>query len=158
MTTKETSSEWALGFTGTQEGMTPEQKDAFTKWVNDQKPSELHHGDCVGADEDAYNICKSSECPTVYWICCHPPEISKSRAFTKGNDMIFPPRPYLDRNHDIVDMSREMVATPKGFDEEIRSGTWATVRYARKKGKKVTIIFPDGLLEVVTAPPSIEDL
>jgi len=37
---------------------------------------------------------------------------------------------------------------PKGKVEEWRgSGTWATIRYARKVGKPVTIIYPDGEIQ-----------
>lgn len=50
------------------------------------------------------------------------------------------------RNHDIVDATEWLIATPKKF-EEIRSGTWATVRYAKKVKKPVTIIWPDGSIE-----------
>lgn len=35
-------------------------------------------------------------------------------------------------------------AAPKDFKEELRSGTWATIRYAVKQQKRVIIIFPDG--------------
>jgi predicted Rossmann fold nucleotide-binding protein DprA/Smf involved in DNA uptake len=38
-----------------------------------------------------------------------------------------------------------LVAMPDG-PEELRSGTWATVRYARKQGKDGRIIYPDGLV------------
>ena len=31
-------------------------------------------------------------------------------------------------------------------NEILRSGTWATIRYARKKSKKVMLIFPDGTM------------
>ena len=36
-----------------------------------------------------------------------------------------------------------LVACPKG-PEEVRSGTWSTVRFARKRGKRIVIIMPDG--------------
>lgn len=47
-------------------------------------------------------------------------------------------------NRDIVAETDELIATPKGFQEERRSGTWATVRYALKARKPVTVIWPDG--------------
>jgi predicted Rossmann fold nucleotide-binding protein DprA/Smf involved in DNA uptake len=39
-----------------------------------------------------------------------------------------------------------MIATPHSYVEIGRSGTWATVRYARKAGKPIYLILPDGLL------------
>lgn len=37
-----------------------------------------------------------------------------------------------------------MIATPSSKEEELRSGTWSTVRYARKLRRPVTLIYPDG--------------
>lgn len=54
-----------------------------------------------------------------------------------------PEKDYKVRDKDIVDMSERMIATP--FCPEIaRSGTWTTVRYARKKNKPLWIVMPDG--------------
>jgi len=58
-----------------------------------------------------------------------------------------PEADYLARNHFIVAYSEELVAAPKSNKEELRSGTWATIRYARKRKRMVTIIYPDGSLE-----------
>jgi outer membrane protein insertion porin family len=49
----------------------------------------------------------------------------------------------LDRNRAIVDSCDVLIACPKGPEEQ-RSGTWATVRYARKQKKRIVIIWPDG--------------
>jgi hypothetical protein len=35
-----------------------------------------------------------------------------------------------------------VIATPVTEDEEVRSGTWTTVRYARKQDRKVTVLNP----------------
>ena len=51
------------------------------------------------------------------------------------------PKPYLDRNRDIVDACEVLLATPDG-PERLRSGTWSTVRYARKIGKPVEVRLP----------------
>jgi hypothetical protein len=39
------------------------------------------------------------------------------------------------------------LACPRGYTEELRSGTWATIRYARKTGVPYVIIFPDRTVE-----------
>jgi hypothetical protein len=36
-----------------------------------------------------------------------------------------------------------LIATPSTDDEQLRSGTWATVRYARKAKKRIKLIFPN---------------
>ena len=39
-----------------------------------------------------------------------------------------------------------LVAAPKEDEEVVRSGTWATVRYARKAGRVVLVVRPDGTI------------
>ena len=53
-------------------------------------------------------------------------------------------KPYLDRNKDIVDETNILMACPNKAEEVQRSGTWSTVRYARKVGKAVLIVYPSG--------------
>jgi hypothetical protein len=55
-----------------------------------------------------------------------------------------PEAPFLKRNKNIVDYTDLLVACPNGFEEVIRSGTWATWRYAVKQEKLWIIIWPDG--------------
>ena len=49
-----------------------------------------------------------------------------------------------------VDMSLTTPACPSGpqimseAEEQLRSGTWSTIRYAKRQNKPTTIIFPDG--------------
>ncbi len=132
----------ALGFTGTQIGMIPEQKEMLAKFLRQGDWEVLHHGDCVGADADAHAIALENN----LMVTVHPPLDPKLRAFcTAGARVgILVARDYLVRNHAIVDACEELVATPKRTREELRSGTWATVRYAVKAGKSVTLIWPDG--------------
>lgn len=77
----------------------------------------------------------------------HPPRDEKKRAFKKAARS-GPPFEYLDRNRNIVRQTELLLATP-GEKEEVLvgSGTWATIRFARKKANyKVVVIFPDGSL------------
>jgi hypothetical protein len=62
---------------------------------------------------------------------------------------MWPEREYIARNHDIVDASAVLVATPRDWYEEQRSGTWATIRYARAQRKAVIIVWPDGRAETI---------
>lgn len=139
-----------IGFTGTQIGMTDAQKESFLKLITELKITEFHHGDCVGADEDAHNIV------VQYFInlfvnekikgkiVIHPPKNSSKRAFCKAIE-IREPKEYLKRNHDIVDETQALIGTPKEPTEQLRSGTWATIRYGKKLDNKyVYIIYPYG--------------
>ena len=125
-----------VGFTGTQQGMTPEQQFQVGELLRGE--DELHHGDCVGADEQAHGLALLLKVPVVR----HPPSDNKKRASCEGGKYV-EPRPYLERNRDIVNATDALFATPSG-SEVRRSGTWSTVRFARLRGKPVFIIMPDG--------------
>lgn len=134
-----------VGFTGTQIGMTKEQKRTLNKIIKNIRKTFkdrtiwLHHGDCIGADHEANMIARSLRAQTI----SHPPKLSTKRAFSEVT-AIRPPKDYLVRNHDIVDECSLLLAAPKGVKEELRSGTWATVRYAFKMSKACLILEPDG--------------
>jgi len=141
-----------IGFTGTQRGMNLLQKRAFTAIIADLLEEgdnyiEFHHGDCVGADENAATIVSGLIPDTAETaIIIHPPELSGKRAFCKIGRKL-EGKPYLDRNKDIVDACEILIACPKGKIEELRSGTWSTVRYARKNVKRIILIYPNGTIE-----------
>lgn len=132
-----------LGFTGTQQGMTPRQRDSVRLVLSSRSFSEAHHGDCVGADQDFDTLAHDLGIPVVV----HPPEDPRKRAFVSGYAKIRVERPYLVRNTEIVTDTDTLVATPKGDREELRSGTWATVRQARRQGRRVIVIWPDGRID-----------
>ena len=132
-----------VGFTGTEKGMTSAQKQTLCLLLDSLDVTEFHHGDCVGADAEAHEIALDRGIRIVI----HPPTDSKKRAFCKGAVEIREPKPYLDRNHDIVDEGDgALIATPFEEKEILRSGTWATVRYAYKMGRAVDVfvIRPEG--------------
>lgn len=129
----------SIGFTGTREGMTSAQSQTLAQLLRNEV-GEFHHGDCIGADYQAHDIAERTGSLT---IVIHPPRDPRARAFKKS-DHIRPKRAYLDRNHDIVDETDELVATPLTDQVEPRSGTWATIRYALRLKRPVRIIKPNG--------------
>jgi|TARA_R100000049_G_C1956778_1_gene114080 hypothetical protein len=149
-----------IGFTGAQKGMTSLQKMRFNEILlpfklNAFRPlTEFHHGDCIGADEEAHNQVRACFPKTTIHI--HPPKNSKKRAYSSRNEIyyyrdrqfsipnIHLPKSYLERNKDIVNKTDLLIACPKSNKEELRSGTWATVRCAKKQKKQIIIIFPNG--------------
>lgn len=142
----------ALGFTGTQGGMTPDQRRAVESFLKEKAPSIVHHGDCIGADADFHDAVEATLPGASIEI--HPPRNPSKRAFKKGH-RLHPVKEYLDRNVDIVNVSDELLAIPKAFEEEQRSGTWFTVRQARKRGKGIHIIYPDGKVVHEQPVPSL---
>jgi hypothetical protein len=130
-----------LGVTASRKGMTQLQKEKFLYVAKQLNPHEFHDGDCIGGDEQAHYIIQ-----TTFDLCYmvgHPPENASQRAHQMYHRS-HPAKGYIERNHEIVDMVDVMVALPDGKTEKKRSGTWATIRYARKIGRELTIIYPDG--------------
>lgn len=129
-----------IGFTGTRLGMTARQRSLLLgQLVLWPQSFEFHSGDCVGADQEAHELVQqfASEASTFG----HPPDNSALRAFCRY-DFEYQPAPYLVRDHRIVDCTDFLVAAPRSLQAETRSGTWATVQYARRKGKRVYILAP----------------
>ena len=132
-----------IGFTGTQIGMTMAQIEGVMEVLEAQCYFLARHGDCIGSDAEFDSIANAYG----LYIHIHPCNLEDKRAWTKNFVIEHPVREPLVRNRDIVNLSDFMIATPSGTAEELRSGTWATVRYARKVGKPYRIIFPDGKFE-----------
>jgi len=148
-----------LGFTGTQNGMTPPQLLKVAQFIIANKLSESHSGDCIGADKEFLTLVqmgnKNKNFNHIKTIG-HIPDNDSKRAFGAYDEERIP-KSYLDRNHDIVDESDTVIATPFEKDEQLRSGTWATIRYAKKQGKPVTIFLPDGTIQCFNQKKSSEE-
>ena len=130
-----------LGFSGTRAGMTRLQRVMFTQVIQHLNANELHHGAAPGADEQAHKIFRATY-PQRFaelYPSWYPAQIQKT-----AWDVTNHPNKPLIRNKMIVDACDVLVITPKTAQEELRSGTWATYRYAKQQGKRVYKINPDG--------------
>jgi len=130
----------SIGFTGTRMGMTFNQRarlrEILGQCMADHSGAvSFHHGDCIGADEQAHAIADELKLR----IIVHPPEDPKYRAFCQGH-VEEDPLPYLERNKNIVSRSYILIAAPKQNYEVARSGTWYTVRRAREQDLTVLIL------------------
>jgi len=134
-----------IGFTGTQNGMTDKQSYTLETLLEPYKgPFTIFiHGDCFGADREAAKRAKDFDMYIVVRPGCDKNGNEPKRAFTWG-DEIHPTKPYLERNKDIVNDSDILIACPEQEEEQLRSGTWSTIRNARKRNKTVYIILPNG--------------
>ena len=138
------AAELKVGFTGTRKGMTGSQYMSVKRLLHDLQPTDAYHGGCTGADTDFHIL--SLACgiaPEIF-----PSNIPSTYGFWKGAKAIHSPNKPLVRNRIIVHMSDVLIATPKGSREELRSGTWATIRYMRRRGKLIYIVFPDGVVRI----------
>lgn len=156
-----------VGFTGTQRGMTNWQKVEFKKNLERLGCTEFVFGDCIGSDIEAARIALLAGVLqfTVYpqnkdtrkraWFLNPERDITREHGkwiniygILDDKDVIYsvrwmPAEPPLSRNMRIVDNCDYVLATPKEFEHTLRSGTWATIRYAWKHKKdKITIIPP----------------
>lgn len=132
-----------IGFTGTREGLSEYQKDEVVCWLREIQPTEVHHGMCRGGDTDFHllvleGLDAHEGIVTDCKIIGHPP-INKKDYVRVTCDEYREEKDYLVRNKEIVDSVETLIACPLG-EETLRSGTWSTVRYARKQGKEVIII------------------
>lgn len=135
---------FVVGFTGTQKGMTVVQyKRVNTRLRELMQPGDniAVHGSCIGADEQFGRLAGQHG----YLISIRPGHDGNGNMPKKAictYDEIYAAEPYLKRNQKIVDDCDILLATPYTSEEERRSGTWSTVRYAQQIGKRVEIIYP----------------
>ncbi len=130
-----------VGFTGTRMGMTVAQAEELTRQLHRAGVTEFHHGDCRGADEQAHGCARS----LGVTIVGHPPTGNGLRAWCEC-DELREPAAYLTRNRNIVLETQLLIATPDG-PERSRSGTWSTVRYARRLSAPWIVIHPNGTVD-----------
>lgn len=131
-----------VAFSGTRKGMTDQQKVALKAYLLSQKEGGclLIHGGAWGADTEAHVVAVEAG----YAIGIVP--ASPYHGNLESVEWILEPEAPLKRNRRIVNCSQQLIATPAGFEEELRSGTWATVRYAARAKVPTTVVWPNGEL------------
>jgi len=140
----------SIAFTGTRHGMTIDQWATADEIIRERflapGPHEFHDGDCVGADTqihtaiDVFRLLKELEVV----MHGHPCNLTQWRAWNTY-DIEHEVKPPLVRNRDMVDVADLVVAGPREYEEVLKgSGTWATIRYAKRNKKELIIVWPDG--------------
>jgi len=136
-----------IGFTGTRFGANQAQLTALYAAMRDLRGEDgdwqqFHHGCCIGADLQAARLAVS----LGYYVVGHPPTDTThlSKAAVQLCHHLFTPEPYLARNQRIVECVDHLVAAPLSDVEELRCGTWSTVRKARKMQRPVTLLLRAG--------------
>jgi hypothetical protein len=138
----------SVGFTGCREGMTEPQKSKVYGLLTDLYTlgfRTVRHGICIGSDWDFHNMCKE----LGFTIIGHP-GVNKTgeRMVNKliKCDALHTEKYFLLRNRDIVNSCEIMIATPNTKDQSLRSGTWSTIRYAKKCKRNILVVDPEGIL------------
>lgn len=135
----------AVGFTGTRGDLPYGQRLTLTQLLAEHffTGRLFHSGDCVNGDEFAHHEATEIGYRTHVW----PPLNRKFRAYCNG-DVMHRPMMYQNRNLAIVQHSDILLACPPGTEADWpRSGTWMTVRIARRLGVPRIIINPDGTVD-----------
>lgn len=133
-----------LGFTGTRQGLAPDQLSMMDGVVRRLvNISEVRHGGCVGADAQFHSVIE--KLGLLPRLTVYPGHLSAYRATLSGSGFVtMEPTNTLDRNKVIVANSDVLIVCPKEFTEVVRSGTWSTWRYAKRCKCKTIIVYPDG--------------
>jgi hypothetical protein len=142
-----------VGFTGTREGGTVEQMlatRAFLRGIFLRNWADVFvHGGSGNSDHFAHMEVRAAQQLAgagEIWVF---PAIEGRLISTAENvpfhGIIAEPIPALERNHIIAGLADGLLAVP-ATDEEGRSGTWATVRYALKLGCPVYIVKRNGAI------------
>jgi hypothetical protein len=135
-----------IGFTGTQQGLTPRQLGIVYERIVALKPDVLLHGGCIGADDEVDELASTLGIerhvyPSTIEVKRVPNSVLLAR--TGSRAVIMPPASPLVRNRYIVEHCSVLLACPGGREELLRSGTWATIRHARRnKHVTLTIVYP----------------
>jgi len=135
-----------IGITGTRNGATAEQiawaRSYFEKLSKQKELHYLVHGCALGADEqiatEAYSYgfrVGGHPSNNDYWTS----DKAKSLCYVLAK-----PLPPLKRNLNIIHACEVLLAFPASDHEELRSGTWMTIRSAGKEQKRTIICWPDG--------------
>ncbi len=131
-----------LGFTGSQHGATPKQLATVGRLLEELPVSALHHGGCIGADSQVHSLALLMDIA----LYVHPGPAFNLATDCLGASVVYSVKPNLVRNKDIVAVTDALIATPRSSVEVLRSGTWATVRYAGKLKRRMWLVKPDGTL------------
>ena len=139
-----------VSFTGTSRGMTAEQKATVSRLLAELRPTELHHGDCVGADTECAEIV-ASLVPRPK-IVAHPGKNANTDdhnllANSPHNDLTLAPKTHFARNRDLVDILAGddlLIAAPFDSQPVALGGTAYTVAHCRKRVKRFVVVWPDG--------------
>jgi hypothetical protein len=134
-----------VSFTGTSRGMTAEQKVALGRLLAELRPSEVHHGDCIGADIEFAEI--ASGLSSQPKIVSHPG--AKNLTGSPHNDQVLAAKTDFARNRDLIDLlGADDVLLVAPFDPQPATlgGVAYTTTYCQKRAKRFVVVWPDGHL------------
>lgn len=135
-------------FTGTHRGMSAKQLERLFEVWGVLRPDIVTNGCCEGADRQLHGVAAAQDIATEFFPS-NPEQREWAESVQGIMEVVHRVEPPLKRNRSMVATGRRgLVAAPYTVAEITRSGTWATVRYARNVNRPIWIIYPNGDLEV----------
>jgi hypothetical protein len=145
-----------LGFTGTRRGLSKTQLSLLPRVIATLPDIVLHGGEAhTDSEFDAW-LFREMDLRYACRVEVYPARFHEAdrRSWAlwvqrQGGDpetprLIHPGEKPLRRNAIIAERCDALLACPGEMIEQLRSGTWATIRYARVKRKPITILYPNG--------------
>jgi len=122
-----------LGFTGTREGLNEAQTSWLRAFLFENPPDQAGHGACMGADIDFHNLVREvvPSCKIIAW-----PSTSNATRRECDADVVHDLMAPKKRDQLIVNFANYFVGCPHTDYEITQSGTWMTLRMARRKLEK----------------------
>lgn len=147
---------FVIGFTGSRQGFTDAAHaslyHALVEYRRYHARLAAHHGGCVGADRIFHELAREVWGEAAH-VTIHPASNVHHRVRDLDDaDEVRPASLARDRNEAIVRATiggGVLLACPwaaEGADESLRSGTWQTVRLARRLVGGCVRIDPDGVV------------
>ncbi len=133
-----------VAVTATRYSLTKAQVTRFMELITELDPRVFLHGGCKGGDFLCGLLVKQLLPRCVVWA--HPANDVPGWMAPYGSfsDKVAEEEPALQRNRTMVDTCNLLLGLPQDFTEKTRSGTWATIRYARRWSETVPSFSPTG--------------
>jgi hypothetical protein len=124
-----------LSVSGSRRGFTEPQLIAFIVLLACWGVEAIVHGDCIGVDATAHEVCRHFGILSF----AYPGSIPRFRAHTDAT-LLAPPAYPTDRNWPIVRAGDVLAAFPRAESR----GTWDAIRKARFEKRLVVVVGEDG--------------
>lgn len=148
----------SLGVTGSRYGLSQPQKSFLLQLAFGFVINELHHGDCVGVDQQVNDFFMGLRVGARLYVMtvAHPPLEERWRAHC-NSDFVLPCKEYHARDRDIVNASTHVIGCPQRLWPRT-GGTWYTIGYARERGRPLAIVLPDKNEMVIERWPELQEM
>ena len=137
-----------LSITGTRRGLSDFQFNFINDFIfNNKEVNTVVHGAAHGVDSELHRIAYMGGVGIEIYPANDVPSNLPNLEYAE-DIVIHPYGTALERNKLIVCRGDMLIGFPKQDYEELRSGTWAAIRYARKIDKPRLIVYPHGYFGV----------